>query len=169
MSMILALTVAGSNVLIFLLKFSAALDSISSSESVSWKGSKKYFRFAPWNGIGFSGAPEIRPNRYFNFNFISNDEELYYTYDLIDKSMITRIVLNQTTYLRQRYIWRKENQSWNPYVTEPRDDCDSYGRCGPNGKCIISAMPVCQCLEKIQAEVTRGMEHNGLESRVQEK
>uniref|UniRef100_A0A6N2ME66 Receptor-like serine/threonine-protein kinase n=1 Tax=Salix viminalis TaxID=40686 RepID=A0A6N2ME66_SALVM len=117
---------------------------------VGWKGSKKYFRFAPWNGIGFSGAPEIRPNIYFNFNFISNDEELYYTYDLIDKSMITRIVLNQTTYLRQRYIWRKENQSWNPYVTEPRDDCDSYGRCGPNGKCIISAMPVCQCLEKFK-------------------
>ncbi|KAG5255105.1 G-type lectin S-receptor serine/threonine-protein kinase [Salix suchowensis] len=117
---------------------------------VGWKGSKKYFRFAPWNGIGFSGAPEIRPNRYFNFNFISNDKELYYTYNLIDKSMITRIVLNQTANHRQRWIWSTENQSWILYAAEPRDDCDNYGRCGPNGKCIISAMPPCQCLEKFK-------------------
>ncbi|KAJ6752168.1 hypothetical protein OIU85_002577 [Salix viminalis] len=149
MSMILALTVAGSNVLIFLLKFSAALD-MGNPEVVSWKGSKKYFRSAPWNGIGFSGAPEIRPNRYFSFDFISNDKELYYTYNLIDKSIITRVVLNQTTNHRQRCTWNTETQSWIPYVTEPRDDCDNYGRCGPNGKCIISAMPPCQCLEKFK-------------------
>jgi hypothetical protein len=28
-------------------------------EIVSWKGSNKYYRSGPWNGIGFSGAPEI--------------------------------------------------------------------------------------------------------------
>ncbi|KAB5521604.1 hypothetical protein DKX38_025923 [Salix brachista] len=115
-----------------------------------WKGSNKYYRSGPWNGIGFSGAPEIRPNPLFSFNFISNDKELYYTYNLIDKSIITRVVLNQTTYHRQRHIWSEETQSWIPYVSVPRDDCDNYGLCGPNGKCIISAMPLCQCLEKFK-------------------
>jgi len=62
-------------------------------EIVSWKGSNKYHRSGPWNGIGFSGAPEIRPSPFFfSFSFISNDKELYYTYNLNNKSIITRIV-----------------------------------------------------------------------------
>uniref|UniRef100_A0A6N2MET3 Receptor-like serine/threonine-protein kinase n=1 Tax=Salix viminalis TaxID=40686 RepID=A0A6N2MET3_SALVM len=119
-------------------------------ELVIWKGSNKYYRSGPWNGIGFSGAPEIRPNPLFSFNLISKDQELYYTYNLIDKSKITRIVLNQTANHRQRWIWSEETQSWNLYLSVPRDYCDTYGLCGPNGKCIISAMPVCQCLEKFK-------------------
>ncbi|KAL9403519.1 hypothetical protein Peur_000491 [Populus x canadensis] len=119
-------------------------------EIVSWKGSNKYYRSGPWNGIGFSGAPEIRPNPFFSFSFILNDKELYYTYNLNNKSIITRIVLNQTTYHRQRYIWSEETRSWILYVSVPRDYCDNYGLCGANGKCITSAMPVCQCLEKFK-------------------
>ncbi|KAF9672915.1 hypothetical protein SADUNF_Sadunf11G0094000 [Salix dunnii] len=196
MGMLLLLTCISTNVLILLLKFSNALESISPSESMSdgktligwdqktgidrrlsswkspddpspgdftwtlerqsnpegvtWNGSKKYYRSGPWNGIGFSGAPEIKAGALFYFNFISNDQEVSYSYEFKDRSVITREVLNQTTYHRQRYTWSEDTQSWILYGSVPRDLCDNYGRCGVNGNCIASAVPICQCLEKFK-------------------
>uniref|UniRef100_A0A2N9HS70 Receptor-like serine/threonine-protein kinase n=1 Tax=Fagus sylvatica TaxID=28930 RepID=A0A2N9HS70_FAGSY len=34
-------------------------------EIVMWKGSKMYYRSGPWNGLGVSGAPELKPNPVF--------------------------------------------------------------------------------------------------------
>ena len=130
--------------------FTWTLELQSNPEGVNWKGSKKYYRSGPWNGIGFSGAPEIKANTLFYFNFTSNDQEVSYSYELKDRSVITRIVLNQTTYHRQRYTWSGDTQSWILYVSVPRDFCDNYGLCGVNGNCIASAMPICQCLEKFK-------------------
>ncbi|KAJ6724374.1 RECEPTOR-LIKE SERINE/THREONINE-PROTEIN KINASE SD1-8 [Salix viminalis] len=55
----------------------------SNPEGVTWKGSKKFYRSGPWNGIGFSGAPEIKANSLFYFNFISNDQEVSYSFSRI--------------------------------------------------------------------------------------
>ncbi|XP_011015870.1 PREDICTED: G-type lectin S-receptor-like serine/threonine-protein kinase At4g27290 isoform X3 [Populus euphratica] len=115
--------------------FTWTLELQSNPEGVNWKGSNKYYRSGPWNGIGFSGAPEIKANPLFYFNFVSNDQEVYYSYDLKDPSVITR---------------SEDTKSWILYASVPRDYCDNYGLCGVNGNCIISAMPVCQCLEKFK-------------------
>ncbi|XP_061964451.1 G-type lectin S-receptor-like serine/threonine-protein kinase At4g27290 [Populus nigra] len=120
----------------------------SNPELVMWKGSKKYYRSGPWNGIGFSGGPELRINPVFYFDFVDDGEEVYYTYHLKNKSLITRIVMNQSTYFRQRYTWNEIDQSWVLYANVPRDYCDTYNLCGAYGNCIISQSPVCECLEK---------------------
>ncbi|GMY21989.1 G-type lectin S-receptor-like serine/threonine-protein kinase At4g27290 isoform X2 [Fagus crenata] len=119
-------------------------------EIVMWKGSKMYYRSGPWNGLGFSGAPELKPNPVFGFNFVSNENEVYYEYYLKDKSIISRMVMNQTNYLRQRYIWIEASSTWSLYATVPRDNCDTYNLCGAYGNCIISESPVCQCLKGFQ-------------------
>ncbi|KAJ7014898.1 G-type lectin S-receptor-like serine/threonine-protein kinase [Populus alba x Populus x berolinensis] len=120
----------------------------SNPELVMWKGSKKYYRSGPWNGIGISGGPELRINPVFYFDFVDDGEEVYYTSNFKNKSLITRIVMNQTTYFRQRYTWNEINQTWVLYATVPRDYCDTYNLCGAYGNCIMSQSPVCQCLEK---------------------
>jgi hypothetical protein len=120
----------------------------SNPELVMWKGSKKYFRSGPWNGIGFSGEPALIFNPVFDFDFVDDGEEFYYTYNLKNKSLITRLVMNQTTYFRHRYTWNEINQTWVLYANVPRDYCDTYNLCGAYGNCIISQSPVCQCLEK---------------------
>lgn len=121
----------------------------SNPELVIWKGSSKYYRSGLWNGIGFSGAPELRPNPVFDYAFVDNGEEVYYTFSPKNKSLFTRIVMNQT-YYRQRYTWNEINQTWVLYATVPRDYCDRYSLCGAYGNCITSASPVCQCLDKFQ-------------------
>lgn len=116
-------------------------------QAVMMKGTRRFFRGGPWNGLRFSGAPELRTNPLFGFDFIWNQDEVYYTYKLLNESVITRFVLNDTTSSRQRYVWVEADQSWKLYSSVPRDYCDNYGLCGANGVCVITDSPVCQCLE----------------------
>ncbi|RHN61972.1 putative non-specific protein-tyrosine kinase RLK-Pelle-DLSV family [Medicago truncatula] len=111
------------------------------------KGEKKYYRLGPWNGLRFSGRPEMKPNSIFSYNFVCNKEEVYYTWNIKDSTQISKVVLNQTSNDRPRYVWSKDDKSWNIYSRIPGDDCDHYGRCGVNGYCSISNSPICECLK----------------------
>ncbi|XP_020222262.1 G-type lectin S-receptor-like serine/threonine-protein kinase At4g27290 [Cajanus cajan] len=111
-------------------------------ELVMWKGSSEYYRSGPWNGVRFNG----KTTPIFNLELQTTLEEVYYTYNLGNNSLITRVVLNQSLYSRQRYNWIEENQTWRLYSSVPRDNCDNYNLCGPYGNCIVSESPPCQCL-----------------------
>jgi len=41
-------------------------------EFYTMKGTQKWFRFGPWNGLYFSGSPDLENNTVFGFNFVSN-------------------------------------------------------------------------------------------------
>ncbi|XP_030955199.1 G-type lectin S-receptor-like serine/threonine-protein kinase At4g27290 isoform X2 [Quercus lobata] len=113
----------------------------------TWKGNKKFYRTGPWNGLRFSGSPDLNPNPVYNYNFVSNENEVYYTYTLKNKSLISISVLNQTTQSWDRYTWIEEEKIWEAYSSRPGDYCDRYGLCGANGNCVFTASPVCQCLK----------------------
>ncbi|ESR65328.1 hypothetical protein CICLE_v10010375mg, partial [Citrus x clementina] len=123
-----------------------AVERQDNPEVVMWKGSSKFYTTGPWNGLSFS-APTTRPNLIFNFSFVANKDELCYTFSIKDKAVVSRIVMNQTTYLGQRFTWSNNTQTWDLYLKAPRDECDTYGLCGAYGVCIISKSPVCQCLK----------------------
>ncbi|XP_030955200.1 G-type lectin S-receptor-like serine/threonine-protein kinase At4g27290 isoform X1 [Quercus lobata] len=116
-------------------------------EAYIWKGNKKFYRTGPWNGLRFSGSPDLNPNPVYNYDFVSNENEVYYTYTLKNKSLISRVVVNQTGHTRDRYTWIEAEKVWRVYSSRPRDYCDSYGLCGANGNCVLAASPVCQCLK----------------------
>ncbi|KAK4255693.1 hypothetical protein QN277_008659 [Acacia crassicarpa] len=111
-------------------------------ELVMWKGEEEYYRSGPWNGLIFSG----KTTPIFDLHFVSNQDELVYTSQLQNKSVITRVVLNGTTSYRQRYNWVEETKSWRLYSSVPRDNCDNYNLCGPYGNCVVNDSPPCQCL-----------------------
>ncbi|KAF3453569.1 hypothetical protein FNV43_RR04009 [Rhamnella rubrinervis] len=115
-------------------------------EAYVWKGTAKFYRGGPWNGIRFTGGRALKPNPLFSFDFIYNNDKVYYTYNLVNKSVISRIVINETTSTRDRSVWIEAEQKWKQYSSVPGDYCDHYGLCGPNGICIISQSPVCECL-----------------------
>lgn len=128
--------------------FTWGMNHLTYPEAIGWKGNQKYFRSGPWNGLRYSGAPEQRPNPIFSFNFVDTQDEVYYSYHLLDKSVLTRTILNQSNnYAWERYTWSEATQTWKLYSTVPKDYCDDYGLCGPNGNCDMNTMPVCQCLK----------------------
>ncbi|GLU09114.1 hypothetical protein SLE2022_259890 [Rubroshorea leprosula] len=116
-------------------------------EFVIWKGSRKYFRTGPWNGIAMSGTPQLKPNPWFTFSLVSNEEEVYYIIYLRNKSAITKLILNQTSSRRERYLWNKDTQTWTVFSYFPWDECDYYGTCGAHAICVNTALPPCKCLK----------------------
>ncbi|KAJ1441975.1 putative serine/threonine-protein kinase [Sesbania bispinosa] len=108
-------------------------------------GTQTFYRFGPWNGLYFSGIPVQQPtNSFFNFEYVSNKEEIFFDYSLKNNSVISVVVLNQTTLYR--YVWDEQDHGWRTYTSVPKDYCDTYGLCGAYGNCIIREAQVCQCL-----------------------
>ncbi|KAK7390349.1 hypothetical protein VNO78_25654 [Psophocarpus tetragonolobus] len=110
------------------------------------KGTQKYHRLGPWNGLRFSGRPLMKPNDpIYHYEFVSNKEEVYYRWTLKNTTLISKNVLNQTAQERRRYVW--SGKSWSLYATMPEDNCDHYGACGANTYCTTFTLPMCQCLK----------------------
>ncbi|KAJ7948535.1 S-receptor-like serine/threonine-protein kinase [Quillaja saponaria] len=121
-------------------------------EAVMWLGSKKYYRSGPWNGVQYNGKPIAQRHPYYNFQYFEDKNEVYEGYQLINKSLLARMVLNQTINLRYQYVWIEEKKNWRMLVSLPRDFCDTYGACGPNGNCDSKKLPSCECLKGYQSK-----------------
>ncbi|KAJ1291337.1 hypothetical protein BS78_02G309100 [Paspalum vaginatum] len=107
------------------------------------------YRNGPWNGLQFSGEPEMEPNNSnFRFEFVANATDVYYTF-LVDGGgaggVVSRFVLNQSSV--QRYVSPPGGQGWSLYWSLPRDLCDDYALCGAYGVCDTSGgLPACACV-----------------------
>lgn len=58
------------------------------------KGSAIHFRVCPWNGIGFSGMPTWGSKEIFTYQFVINEEEIYYKYEVVNSSLLTKITMD---------------------------------------------------------------------------
>nr|XP_043620447.1 G-type lectin S-receptor-like serine/threonine-protein kinase At4g27290 [Erigeron canadensis] len=134
------------------------------------KGSEVKHRSGPWNGLRFSGMPNLKPNDIYTFGFEFNEKEIYYKYELFNKSVVSRMILTPAG-LIQRLIWVERTKEWVVYVTGQMDDCDRYGLCGPNGICNINNSPACGCWNgfepKFSEEWGRADWSNGCTRRVE--
>ncbi|XP_062082964.1 G-type lectin S-receptor-like serine/threonine-protein kinase At4g27290 [Humulus lupulus] len=115
------------------------------------KGSAKFFRAGSWNGISFSGHPNgRRENALFEYGFVYNDDEVYYVYDLKGKSVISKMVMNET--VAEVLVWIESKKIWETNSSVPKDECDAYGICGANSVCVTTNNPVCQCLKRFKPQ-----------------
>ena len=39
------------------------------------------YRAGSWNGVQWTGSPQLKPNPLYTYNFVSNEKEVFYTYD----------------------------------------------------------------------------------------
>ncbi|KAL7249461.1 hypothetical protein ACSBR1_011622 [Camellia fascicularis] len=95
-------------------------------------GSIELYRTGPWNGLGFSGRPNLKPNSIYTYGLVFTKEEVFYGYELINNSVVSRFSLCHNG-IMQRLTWIDRTQEWVLYLTTPTDNCDYYKRCGPYG------------------------------------
>ncbi|XP_034678688.1 G-type lectin S-receptor-like serine/threonine-protein kinase At4g27290 isoform X2 [Vitis riparia] len=126
--------------------FTYRLDPSGSPQYILRSGLAVTFHSGPWNGLRFSGCPEIRPNPVYKYAFVMNEEEMYYTYELVNSSVISRLVLNPNGYV-QLFTWIDRTRGWILYSSAQKDDCDSYALCGAYGSCNINHSPKCTCMK----------------------
>ncbi|CAL5393203.1 unnamed protein product [Camellia sinensis] len=127
-------------------------------------GSIELFRTGPWNGLGFSGTPGLKPNSIYTYGLVFTKEEVYFSYDLVNSTVVTRLALSHDGIMRHS-TWNHRTQEWVLYLTAPIDNCDYYKLCGPYGSCNVGNSPRCGCLSKFvprnQTEWGNGDYSNG--------
>ncbi|KAI3734768.1 hypothetical protein L6452_14247 [Arctium lappa] len=109
------------------------------------EGRALHSRLGPWNGVGFRGFPIDNPNPVYSVEFVVNEKEIYYRYQL-KSSVVQRIHVSSDGICLQ-LNWIERTQKWVVYGNVLVDTCGRYGRCGPYGTCSISVYPPCRCME----------------------
>ncbi|KAL7131065.1 hypothetical protein ABFS83_13G174900 [Erythranthe nasuta] len=128
-------------------EFTLHLEPSGYPQLITKKGAVVQYRIGPWNGIAFSGSPDVSSDPAFTFTLYMDEDGVYYRGDAIDRSAITMFSLNPNG-VGQRSIWVDQTQEWVRYLSLPADNCDSYSFCGAYGSCNIGEFPVCGCLDK---------------------
>ncbi|XLR34583.1 G-type lectin S-receptor-like serine/threonine-protein kinase At4g27290 [Arachis hypogaea] len=109
-------------------------------------GTTKRFRFGSWNGIQFSGGPQLKNDSVFRFSIISDEEETYSVFWLVDSSVHQRVQITSDGFC-QRASWSAGNTGWTRISHLPVDYCDYYGNCGAYASCDTTRFPMCNCLD----------------------
>ncbi|KAF7112201.1 hypothetical protein RHSIM_RhsimUnG0255500 [Rhododendron simsii] len=125
--------------------FTYRLDPSGYPELILRSGDAVRFRSGPWNGLRFSGFIMLVPNPVYTFGFVFNQEEVYYYFELVNVSVVSRLALNPSG-LIQRFIWVDRTRGWVLYSSAQTDNCDTYALCGTYGSCNINRSPPCWCL-----------------------
>ncbi|TXG67242.1 hypothetical protein EZV62_008517 [Acer yangbiense] len=111
------------------------------------KGPEILFRAGSWNGLRWTGAPQLKPNPVYTYEFVSNEKEVFFTFDIRNISVPSRMAVTPYGDV-QRFTWIDRTHTWARFSTVMIDLCDKYALCGSNGSCNINKSPaVCECLE----------------------
>lgn len=129
--------------------FALELQQNTSSYIIRWNKSVQYWSSGPWDGKIFSWVPEMRANYIYNFSYVSNENESYFTYSLYDPSTISRFVMDISGQIQQ-LSWLESTKQWNLFWSQPRTQCEVYAFCGPFGICNQQSLPFCSCLKGFQ-------------------
>ncbi|KAK8493746.1 hypothetical protein V6N12_034395 [Hibiscus sabdariffa] len=103
-----------------------------------YQGSTPSWRSGTWSGQSWIGIPEMTKNVLFNDTFVNTNDEVSFSSDVRNASIITRAVMNETG-IFQRLIWNNETQRWIEFYSIPKERCDFYGLCGPNAYYLVDA------------------------------
>ncbi|PON79928.1 S-receptor-like serine/threonine-protein kinase [Trema orientale] len=121
------------------------------------KGSEIQYRSGPWDGVRFGGDPPMSPNPIYNPVFVFNSSHVYYTYEIYDTTTITTFRLNPSGSIEQ-FRWSYERREWVTVYTLQKDQCDSFGHCGPNGVCNVNQNLICHCPSGFEPKVAKDWE-----------
>lgn len=117
------------------------------------KGSTEQFRSGPWYGTQFSGVPVLQVNPVFTPLFVSNPDEVYYSYN-ITANIPSRFVLSQSGSV-QHLSWNDRHSNWYLIFTVQEDRCDNYDLCSSYGICNINKTPNCDCLKGFEPKLSK--------------
>ncbi|KAL6652879.1 hypothetical protein ACP70R_011804 [Stipagrostis hirtigluma subsp. patula] len=109
-----------------------------------------YWFSGVWNGQYFASVTEMSAPPpgpvIFNFTFVSNDKEKYFTYGLLDETMVSHYLLDVSGRTKA-FIWLESLQDWVMHFAQPKAQCDVYAVCGPFTVCDDNELLFCKCMK----------------------
>lgn len=130
--------------------FSLGLDPSGNGKFLIWKKGTPYWSSGDWDGKIFRAVPEMTPDYIFNYEFVRDQHELYFTYSIKDDSIISRLIIGISGQIQQM-TWLEKLTSWLLFWAQPRTQCNVYDLCGAFGVCNEAIQPkACECLPGFQ-------------------
>jgi hypothetical protein len=131
-------------------KWRMVMDAKGLPDCVTWQGNVKKSRTGPWNGLRFSGTPEMASTSYsamFTIQVVVRPDEIAYVVTATASTPLNRLVMNEVG-LVQRLLWDPSSRVWNVLARTPRDVCDTYAICGAFGMCNADTASTlfCSCI-----------------------
>ncbi|KAG6688275.1 hypothetical protein I3842_11G116000 [Carya illinoinensis] len=126
--------------------FTVRLDPRGLPQRVLMKGNTIKARTGSWNGIRFTGYPGVTRNPVFDYEFMMNQNEVYYDFTLVNTSVFSIYTINPSG-VAQRFMWMDRTRSWELYATSQPDACQTYAFCGAYATCDRDNSPACACLK----------------------
>ncbi|KAF7019327.1 hypothetical protein CFC21_032517 [Triticum aestivum] len=126
-----------------------AMDTRGLPDCVSWRGDVKKYRTGPWNGLWFSGVPEMASySDMFTNQVVVRPDDVAYVFNATAAAPFSRLVLSEAGVI-QRLAWDGGSRVWNVFAQAPRDVCDDYAKCGAFGLCNVNtaATLFCGCVQ----------------------
>ncbi|XP_055804241.1 G-type lectin S-receptor-like serine/threonine-protein kinase B120 isoform X2 [Solanum dulcamara] len=126
-------------------RYSMGFDSRGAPQIVIWDGQNRRWRSGHFDGVEFTGVPNVTRTTFSSGFRIQNDDDgkLLLTYTASDPSSFVRFQLTVTgNELQQR--WNEDKGEWDTLQSRPAGGCDLYNFCGNFAKCDKE---VCLCLE----------------------
>ncbi|CAK8577848.1 unnamed protein product [Lathyrus sativus] len=121
------------------------------------------WRGGPLNGALLAGIPNAKRARtIFNVSFVGDDNSVAISFNMIDKSALTRTIVEQSGFI-QTLTWDNQKSQWNQFYIEPTNQCDNYGTCGSNSNCDPLNFEdfKCSCLPGFEPKFQRDWYENG--------
>ncbi|KMS96586.1 hypothetical protein BVRB_8g201560 [Beta vulgaris subsp. vulgaris] len=115
--------------------FSFRVDPTGSPQFFLYQGSDPVWRTGPWVGQKWSGVPDMTRAYIFNYSFVSDPNEVYVTYNVLNDQIMTIFLVDDISGSVQRRTWHESTKRWIEFWSAPKELCDQYGECGNFGTC----------------------------------
>ncbi|CAL9013917.1 unnamed protein product [Prunus brigantina] len=128
----------------------------SNAYLIFWNRSRQYWSSGPWDAKSriFSWVPEMRLNYIYNFSYVTNKNESYFTYSVYNPKTISRFVMYTSGQIQQ-LTWLEVSSQWNLFWNQPRKQCEVYDLCGAFGSCNEVSTVSCNCLTGFEPKLQR--------------
>ncbi|KAH7838740.1 hypothetical protein Vadar_030504 [Vaccinium darrowii] len=97
--------------------------------------------------MDLNGSPQLF--LYKGSDVLWRQDEVTLSYSIRNASIFSKMVLNESGKI-ERLTWHDNEHQWDRFASAPKDQCDSYNYCGPNGNCDPSNAGMglfdCSCL-----------------------
>ncbi|MCD9643237.1 hypothetical protein HAX54_030535 [Datura stramonium] len=127
-------------------RYSFGFDPRGSPQIVVWDGPSRRWRSGYWDGLLFTGVPDMKASYLYGFRLSFEEDRLYFTYTPADVSDLVRYQIIRTGYELQQK-WDEYDGQWKPIQYLTSGGCDPYNLCGNFARCDVSNTTKCLCLE----------------------
>uniref|UniRef100_A0A0D3FVT4 non-specific serine/threonine protein kinase n=1 Tax=Oryza barthii TaxID=65489 RepID=A0A0D3FVT4_9ORYZ len=129
-------------------KYSVELDPGGANQYIFTllNSSTPYLTSGVWNGQYFPSVPEMAEPFIVNFTFVNNDQEKYFTYNLLYETVVFHHFLDVSGRTK-RFVWLEGSQDWVMTFAQPKVQCDAFAVCGPFTICNNNELRFCKCMK----------------------